>query len=191
MHTVGIRDVVLGSGACAAVSTGGGAELRRWASFGLISDGTDLVLGLRSRFLIGARSATIATLAPLPFVAAEILGSPVAVAARRHNRRGFRRTVVTRDLTTVLTTTATPVAVPATPPTRPFAADLAWLLRQPAPGSMGSASRGGGGVLVERLQAVGGHRLFTANDPEPTGIARLLSGVRDSQSGCRTMRNRQ
>ena len=37
----------------------------------------------------------------------------------------------------------------------------------------------------------GGHRLFTANDPEPTGIARLLSGVRDSQSGCRTMRNRQ
>jgi hypothetical protein len=29
----------------------------------------------------------------------------------------------------------------------------------------------------------GGHRLFTANDPEPTGIARLPSGVRDSQSG--------
>ncbi|MDT5083069.1 MAG: hypothetical protein QOJ61_112 [Mycobacterium sp.] len=37
----------------------------------------------------------------------------------------------------------------------------------------------------------GGHRLFTANDREPTGIARFLSGVRDSQSGCRTMRNRQ
>jgi hypothetical protein len=37
----------------------------------------------------------------------------------------------------------------------------------------------------------GGHRLFTANDREPTGIARFLSGFRDSQSGCRTMRNRQ
>jgi hypothetical protein len=35
----------------------------------------------------------------------------------------------TLDLTTVLTTTVTTVAVPATPPTRPFAADLAWLLR--------------------------------------------------------------
>jgi hypothetical protein len=37
----------------------------------------------------------------------------------------------------------------------------------------------------------GGHRLFTANDREPTGIARFPSGVRDSQSDCRTMRNRQ
>ena len=74
MRTVGIRDVVLGSGACAAVATGGAAELRRWASFGLLSDGADLVLGLRSRSLIGARSAMIATLAPLPFVVAEIFG---------------------------------------------------------------------------------------------------------------------
>src|SRR5712672_1186930 len=43
----------------------------------------------------------------------------------------------TLDLTTFLTTTVTTVAVPATPPTRPFAADLAWLLRLPAPGSVG------------------------------------------------------
>jgi hypothetical protein len=41
-----------------------------------------------------------------------------------------------RELTTVLTTLTT-VAVSATPPTRPFAADLAWLLRLPAPGSVG------------------------------------------------------
>jgi len=33
----------------------------------------------------------------------------------------------------------------------------------------------------------GGHRLFTANDPEPTGIAQFRSAVRDSQSGCRTV----
>ena len=44
------------------------------------------------------------------------------------------------DLTTVLTTTVTTVAVPATPPTRPFGADLAWLLRLPAPGSVEVAS---------------------------------------------------
>jgi hypothetical protein len=39
------------------------------------------------------------------------------------------------DLTTVPTTVTT-VAVPATPPTRLFAADHAWLLRLPAPGSV-------------------------------------------------------
>jgi hypothetical protein len=48
-----------------------------------------------------------------------------------------RRRAATLDLTTVLTTRVTTVAVPATPPTRPFAADLAWLLRLPAPGSVG------------------------------------------------------
>ncbi|MGA7134036.1 MAG: hypothetical protein WBZ15_17140, partial [Mycobacterium sp.] len=37
----------------------------------------------------------------------------------------------------------------------------------------------------------GGHRLFTANDREPTGIARFVSGVRDSQSDCGTMRNKK
>jgi hypothetical protein len=74
MRTVGIRDLVLGSGACAAVATGSGGELRRWASFGLLSDGADLVLGLRSRSLVGSRSAMIATLAPVPFVAAGIFG---------------------------------------------------------------------------------------------------------------------
>jgi hypothetical protein len=48
-----------------------------------------------------------------------------------------QRRAATLDLTTVLTTTVTTVAVPATPPTRPFAADLAWLLSLPAPGSVG------------------------------------------------------
>lgn len=52
-----------------------------------------------------------------------------------------RRRAATLDLTTVLTTTVTTVAVPATPPTRPFAADLAWLLRVPAPRVWGSARR--------------------------------------------------
>ena len=74
MQTIGIRDVVLGSGACAAWMRGGGAEFRGWATAGLISDSADLLLGLRSRPLVGTRSALIATLAPVPFVGAAVLG---------------------------------------------------------------------------------------------------------------------
>ncbi|HWS92445.1 MAG TPA: hypothetical protein VN306_08115 [Mycobacterium sp.] len=74
MQTIGIRDVVLGSGACAAWARGGEGEFRQWAAAGLISDSADLLLGLRSRPLVGTRSALIATLAPVPFVGAAMLG---------------------------------------------------------------------------------------------------------------------
>ena len=59
-------------------------------------------------------------------------------SSRRLRRRWseFRRRAATLHLTTVLTTTVTTVAFRATPPTRPLAADLAWLLRLPAPGSV-------------------------------------------------------
>src|ERR1700687_1741971 len=60
MRTIGIRDVVLGSGACAAWASGAGGEFRRWASAGLLSDSADVVAGLRSRPLVGSRSALIA-----------------------------------------------------------------------------------------------------------------------------------
>src|SRR6185295_12241153 len=74
MRTIGIRDVVLGSGACAAWARGEEGELQRWATVGLVSDGADFVTGLRSKPLVGSRSALIATLSPVPFVAAGILG---------------------------------------------------------------------------------------------------------------------
>jgi hypothetical protein len=74
MQTIGIRDVVLGSGACAAWVRGGGGEFRQWAAAGLISDSSDILLGLRSRPLVGTKSALIATLAPVPFVGAAVLG---------------------------------------------------------------------------------------------------------------------
>jgi hypothetical protein len=74
MRTIGIRDVVLGSGACAAWARGEEGELQRWATFGLVSDGADFVTGLRSKPLVGSKSALIATLAPVPFVAAGISG---------------------------------------------------------------------------------------------------------------------
>jgi hypothetical protein len=74
MQTIGIRDVVLGSGGCAAWLRGGDGEFRRWATVGLISDSADLLLGLRSKPLVGTKSALIATLAPVPFIGAGLLG---------------------------------------------------------------------------------------------------------------------
>ena len=73
MQTIGIRDLVLGSGACAALLRGGG-DFRSWATVGLISDSADLLLGLRSKPLVGTKSALIATLAPVPFVGAAVFG---------------------------------------------------------------------------------------------------------------------
>jgi hypothetical protein len=40
----------------------------------LISDSADLLLGLRSKPLVGTKSAMIATLAPVPFIGAGVLG---------------------------------------------------------------------------------------------------------------------
>jgi hypothetical protein len=74
MRTIGVRDLVLGSGACAAWARREQGELRRWAAFGLASDGADFVTGLRSKPLVGSRGALIATLSPVPFVVAEVLG---------------------------------------------------------------------------------------------------------------------
>jgi len=76
MRTVGIRDVVIGTGACAALAAGAGGEFRRWASMGLLSDSADVIAGLTSsRSLPDTRSALIAILSPLPFVAAGLYGA--------------------------------------------------------------------------------------------------------------------
>ncbi|MCV7167890.1 hypothetical protein [Mycobacterium stomatepiae] len=72
MQTIGIRDLVIGSGACVAWVRGG--DFRSWAAMGLVSDSADLLLGLRSRPLVGTKSALIATLAPVPFVGAGVRG---------------------------------------------------------------------------------------------------------------------
>ena len=82
MQTIGIRDLVLGSGACAALLRGRGGDFRSWATVGLISDSADLVLGLRSRPLVGTKSALIATLAPVPFVGAAVFGFVRSVKAQ-------------------------------------------------------------------------------------------------------------
>jgi hypothetical protein len=75
MRTVGIRDLVIGSGAFAALAAGADGEFRRWASMGLSSDSADVVAGLTTRgSLPDARSSLIAILSPVPFVAAGIFG---------------------------------------------------------------------------------------------------------------------
>ena len=75
MRTIGIRDVVIGSGACAALAGGADVAFRRWASMGLLSDSADVVAGLTSsRSLPDTRSALIAMLSPVPFVAAGVFG---------------------------------------------------------------------------------------------------------------------
>jgi hypothetical protein len=92
------------------------------------------------------------------------------------------------------TTTVTTVAPLTTIATTQKRHHLAWSRRLPAPRQSGGQGRAAVAAAVSwwnGYRRAGGHRLFTANDPEPTGIARLPLGVRDSQSGCRTMRNRQ
>jgi hypothetical protein len=74
MRTIGIRDIAIGLGACVALARGAADEFRWWASAGLFSDSADAVTGLRSRPLIGSKGAAIATLTPVPFVAAGIFG---------------------------------------------------------------------------------------------------------------------
>jgi hypothetical protein len=74
MRTIGIRDLVLGSGACVAWASGSHKEFRRWATVGLLSDSADIVTGISSRTSLGARSTAIAALSPVPFVAAGIAG---------------------------------------------------------------------------------------------------------------------
>ncbi|WP_083743353.1 hypothetical protein [Mycobacterium rhizamassiliense] len=73
MQTIGIRDLVLGSGGCVAWLRGS-REFRGWAAAGLVSDTADLALGLRSKPLVGTKSALIAILAPVPFIGAGLLG---------------------------------------------------------------------------------------------------------------------
>jgi len=89
MRTIGIRDVVLGSGGCAAWARGADGETKRWAALGLISDSADLVTGLRSKPLVGSRSAAIATLAPVPFVAAAALGFTRSARRPESSDRGL------------------------------------------------------------------------------------------------------
>ena len=72
IRTIGIRDIVIGSGAFAALSSGSATDARRWTSVSLASDALDVAAGACSARHVGKRSALIATGTALPMVAADL-----------------------------------------------------------------------------------------------------------------------
>lgn len=69
VRTIGIRDLVVGAGALAALRRDAPAA-RLWVQSGLVSDVADVLLALSSYRQLGARGTLIAAAAPLPFIAA-------------------------------------------------------------------------------------------------------------------------
>jgi hypothetical protein len=105
-----------------------------------------------------------------------------------HRLPARRRRASALDLTTSLTTTVTTVAVPTTPPTRPFGAALAWLLRLPAPGSVGvTGSRPVSSAIKRQVwRAAAQRKLRPAHDRRyrvyaPVGRPYALSRDRSSR----------
>lgn len=80
VQTIGIRDLVVGTGTLRQLQRDGGAD-PSWTRMGLTSDLTDTVLAAVSFRALGKRAGLIALLAPAPFIAA---GS---YALRVENRR--------------------------------------------------------------------------------------------------------
>jgi hypothetical protein len=72
VRTIGVRDLVLGAGALAALRRDS-EEARLWTQTGWLSDIADVVIALASYRQLGARGTFLAAAAPLPFVA--VVGS--------------------------------------------------------------------------------------------------------------------
>jgi hypothetical protein len=69
VRTIGIRDLVVGAGALAALRRDP-PTARLWVQSGLVSDVADVLLALCSYRQLGARGTLVAAVAPLPFIAA-------------------------------------------------------------------------------------------------------------------------
>src|ERR1700683_1202714 len=67
LRTIGIRDLVIGSGTVSAASKGTSTELSRWTSIGMASDSMDVVASLASWRAIGSGESVGAALAALVF----------------------------------------------------------------------------------------------------------------------------
>ncbi|KAA0021407.1 hypothetical protein [Antrihabitans cavernicola] len=68
MRTIGIRDLVLGSGAVVARTAGSRDDFRRWAAAGLASDTGDLLAGIGGAHLVGRAGAIKAVAVVAPWV---------------------------------------------------------------------------------------------------------------------------
>ena len=72
-RTVGIRDLVFGTGCLLAASSPDGVrDLRRWLAVWLASDVADVAAGLTAARHLGRSGALAAAAAPLPFVGAGV-----------------------------------------------------------------------------------------------------------------------
>jgi hypothetical protein len=69
VQTIGIRDLVVGTGTLVQLRRDGGAD-PSWTRMGLTSDLADTVLAVVSFRALGTRAGLIALLAPAPFIAA-------------------------------------------------------------------------------------------------------------------------
>jgi hypothetical protein len=67
LRTIGIRDLVVGSGTVSAARNGTDTELSRWTSIGMASDSMDVVASLASWRAIGRIESAGAALAALVF----------------------------------------------------------------------------------------------------------------------------
>lgn len=73
-RSLGIRDLVIGLGTAAAARRarhGSTEDLRRWVRAGTASDVLDAVAGATAWRLVGPARAALATVVPLPVVAAD------------------------------------------------------------------------------------------------------------------------
>ncbi|KAA1416314.1 hypothetical protein F0U44_18475 [Nocardioides humilatus] len=68
MRTIGVRDLVLGTGALLGGAEPGG---RLWAKAAMASDSIDVVVGTLSIPKVGLGGGLVAALLPIPFVAAD------------------------------------------------------------------------------------------------------------------------
>ena len=63
LRTVGVRDLAVGAGTLAALTSGSDADLRRWVAAGLLSDSLDVVAGLAASRTTGRRGLSSALIA--------------------------------------------------------------------------------------------------------------------------------
>lgn len=72
MRTIGIRDLVLGSGTVAAARSDDVRDVRRWTATALASDSLDVAASLASFRSIGKRDAWSAAVLALAFVCGDL-----------------------------------------------------------------------------------------------------------------------
>ena len=93
LRTIGIRDLVIGTGTLLGARQGGAAEHRRWTAIGAASDSLDVVASVASWRAIGKKESLGATAAAAAFLFGDVLalrslGSDVSPAGATEEGAG-------------------------------------------------------------------------------------------------------